>query len=381
MNHSIFIECFGDMKDERVERTKKHLLLDIIALVLFAIMAGATTFDEIELFGEVHIDWLKQYLQLPNGIPSHDTIRRVLGFLDHKMLIDNFMTWIGKIKNLFKETVVPIDGKTMRGSHRKSKGLKALHVLSAYSCANGLSLGQLKVDGKTNEITQIPELLKQIAIAGAIVTIDAMGCQKDVAAAIVEQEADYILTVKDNQGNMHEAIEDVFQLSENKQFNKDMDINTFEEEIECEHGRLVTREIKTLPADMIAHAVPLQEWAQLHTIVQVTSTDHKTETLTIEKRYYITSLDNKESQRISNGIRAHWSIENKLHWSLDVTFKEDDSRIRDDNTALNFAWFRKMALSFLKPITIGKKKRSIKQKMIMNHARPANIEKYMEQVI
>ena len=174
MDSSIFIECFGEIKDKRINRTKKHILLEVIAITLFAIMSGAQTFEEIEQFGALHIHWLQQFLFLPNGIPSHDTVRRVLGFLDHQQLISGFINWISKIKGLVQEGVVAIDGKTMKGSHSRGKGLKALHVLSAYSCANGLSLGQLKVDGKTNEITVIPELVKQLALDGAIVTIDAM---------------------------------------------------------------------------------------------------------------------------------------------------------------------------------------------------------------
>src|SRR5579863_5925940 len=190
----------------------------IIALTLFAIMSGAQTFEEIEQFGELHINWLKEFLKLENGIPSHDTIGRVLGFIEPQELISSFMHWIGKIKNLALENVVAIDGKTMKGSHSASRGLKALHILSAYSCANGLSLGQLKVDGKTNEITVIPELVKQLALEGAIVTIDAMGCQKDIVKAIVEKGADYIIAVKENQKDLYETITDVFNLAKLKQY-------------------------------------------------------------------------------------------------------------------------------------------------------------------
>lgn len=186
--NNVFIECFGAVKDPRLMRTKKHLLIDIIALTLFAIMSGAKTFDEIEEFGKGHEKWLKKYLQLPNGIPSHDTINRTLRVLDPQSLQKSFVDWICKVKGYVKENVIAIDGKTMNKSHRRSKGHRALHMLSAYSCANGLSLGQLKVDGKTNEITVIPKLIEQLAIEGAIITIDAMGCQKDIAEAIVKKK-------------------------------------------------------------------------------------------------------------------------------------------------------------------------------------------------
>ena len=185
--NNIFIECFSGIKDPRVERHKKHLLIDVVALTLFAIMSGAQTFDEIEDFGHDHKEWLTKYLQLSNGIPSHDTINRLLSMLDPQILQKSFVEWISRVKGYVNENIIAIDGKTMKASHRNSKGLKALHILSAYSCANGLSLGQLKVDGKTNEITVIPELIEQLAISGAIITIDAMGCQKEIASAIVKK--------------------------------------------------------------------------------------------------------------------------------------------------------------------------------------------------
>jgi len=379
MDKNIFIECFGDLKDERVERTKAHFLLDIIALVLFAVMSGAQTFEEIEQFGELHIDWLSQYLLLPNGIPSHDTINRVLGFLDHQQLIKGFINWITKIKGLVTENVVAIDGKTMKGSHAKGKGVKALHVLSAYSCANGLSLGQLKVDGKTNEITVIPVLIKQLAIEGAIVTIDAMGCQKEIAQAIIEQKADYILAVKENQKDIYETITDVFGLSEKKAYADTMPVQKYVDEIEGSHGKIEQRFITTLPLSSVAHAISSQDWVGIQSVAMIERVaEYKTGEITSEKRYFLSSLDHNDPQRVGVSARLHWGIENKVHWTLDVVFKEDDCRIRDDTTALNFAWFRKMALSFLKPVEpFGKKVNSVKKKMLRNWARPDGIMDYI----
>ena len=379
MDKNIFIECFGTLKDKRINRTKRHVLLDVVALTLFAIMSGAQTFEEIELFGELHITWLKQYLLLPNDIPSHDTIRRVLGFLDHQQLIKGFINWITNIKGLVKENIVPIDGKTMKGSHKKGKGVKALHVLSAYSCANGLSLGQLKVDGKTNEITVIPELIKQLAIDGAIVTIDAMGCQKDIAEAIINQKADYLLAVKDNQKELHEAMIDVFKLVENKAFGNNMPIQQSEDDIEGSHGKIEQRITTTMPVSAISHVVDSEDWAGIKSIVKIirTAEDNKCN-ITTETRYFISSVVYTEPKKIATAARMDWGIENKLHWTLDVVFKEDDCRIRDETAALNFAWFRKIALSFLKPILpFGPKINSIKKKMLRNWGRPEGIIDYI----
>lgn len=379
MDKNIFIECFGVLKDKRINRTKRHALLDVVALTLFAIMAGAQTFEEIELFGDFHTKWLKQYLLLPNGIPSHDTIRRVLGFLDHQQLIKGFINWVTNIKGLVKENIVPIDGKTMKGSHQKGKGLKALHVLSAYSCANGLSLGQLKVDGKTNEITVIPELIKQLAIDGAIVTIDAMGCQIAIAQAIIDQKADYLLAVKDNQKELHETIIDVFTLAENTAFVNSMPMQKSEDDIEASHGKIEQRITTTMPVSAISHVVTSEDWAGIKSIVKIirTAEDNKLN-ITTETRYFISSLAHTEPKKIATAARLHWGIENKLHWTLDVAFKEDDCRIRDETSALNFAWFRKMALSFLKPILpFGVKVNSIKKKMLRNWGLPEGIIDYI----
>ena len=380
MDKNIFIECFGALKDKRINRTKRHILLDVVALTLFAIMSGAQTFEEIELFGDLHIVWLKQYLLLPHGIPSHDTIRRVLGFLDHQQLIKGFIGWITSVKGLVKENIVAIDGKTMKGSHKKGKGVKALHVLSAYSCANGLSLGQLKVDGKTNEITVIPELIKQLAIDGAIVTIDAMGCQKDIAKAIIDQKADYILAVKDNQKELHESIIDVFKLTENKAFTNNMPMQKSEDDIEASHGKIEQRTTTTMPVNAISHVIDSKDWAGIKSIVKITRiAEDNTSNITKETRYFISSVAYTEPERIGQAARLHWGIENKLHWTLDVIFKEDDCRIRDEIAALNFAWFRKMALSFLKPVLpFGVKVNSIKKKMLRNWVKPEGIIDYLK---
>lgn len=365
---NIFIECFSEVKDPRMERTKKHLLLDIIALTLFAVMSGAQTFDEIELFGTLHEEWLKKYLVLPNGIPSHDTINRTLSLLDSEQLQKGFIDWIGQVKGYVNENVIAIDGKTIKGSHQIGKGLKALHVLNAYSCANGLSLGQLKVDGKTNEITAIPQLIDQLAIEGAIITIDAMGCQKNITQAIVDRDAEYVLAVKGNHKDLYKPIIDKFWASNHKDCSKSLKPECYNHEIEGSHGRIENRKVEALPVSLIANQSDLSEWKDIHSIIKVEYTNHTTKI--VENRYYISSLPHNQVEKIAHSIRNHWQIENNLHWALDVSFREDSSRIRDENAALNFSWFRKMGLALLNK---DGTKMSVRKKMFRNSIKPENI--------
>jgi predicted transposase YbfD/YdcC len=246
------------------------------------------------------------------------------------------------LQSLFPETVVPIDGKTLRGSHQRCKGLKGLHVVSAWSCANGLSLGQLKVDSKTNEITAIPELLKKLMLAGAVVTIDAMGCQKEIAKAIGAQKADYVLGLKGNQGTLEESTRDCFKLAE-------AFTATATDTIVGDHGRIEERTIHVLEAQGLEGLVDLAEWDSLRSLVRMTSriTIKNTGEQTTEERFYISSLCPQDPLRILSAIRTHWHIES-MHWSLDVSFKEDACRVRHETAALNLSWMRKMAFSLLK---------------------------------
>lgn len=369
MNNNIFLESFGKIEDPRIDRTKKHLLIDVIGLSLFSIMAGAQTFDEIELFGTLQEKWLKKYLQLPNGIPSHDTINRVLSLLEPEVLQKSFIEWVGKLKGYVNENVIAIDGKTMKGSHQAGKGIKALHILSAYSCANGLSLGQLKVDGKTNEVTVIPELLEQIAISGAIVTIDAMGCQREIAESIIDKEADYILAVKGNQKALYEPIVDIFKMSKDPEYyEEDLKPESYNHEVNADHGRIESRLVEAFPVSLIESQLDLNKWKGIKSVIKTTYTNHINNS--VESRYFISSLTHTEVERIAKGIRSHWQIENNLHWVLDVVFREDESRIRNERAATNFSWFRKMALGLLaKDGTTMSNRR----KMLRNWADPKNI--------
>ena len=357
-----FKEIFGSIEDPRIERTKLHKLLDIIALGILGIMAGAQGFEEIEDFGNLHEEWLKTYLTLENGIPSHDTIRRVFQSLNPQAFQNTFLQWVQTVKDFLPETIVPIDGKALRGSHERSKGLRGLHVVSAWSCANGLSLGQLQVDGKSNEITAIPELIKHLMLKGAIVTIDAMGCQKEIAKLIREQEADYVFGLKGNQGDLEESVRDCFKLNDGL-----FPLYTVQDEIACEHGRIEERQLQVLDAKILEGLVDLSEWDSLNSIARMTYVSESSGKKSTEVRHYISSLSPENPSKILRAIRMHWQIES-MHWSLDVSFKEDACRVREKTTALNLSWLRKMSLSFLKAETSFKM--SIRRKQLKLWSKP-----------
>ncbi len=365
MLEGVFVEVFGQLKDRRINRTKKHLFLDIIGLGLFAVLAGAQCYTEIEDFCRHHKDWLKNYFSLPNGIPSHDTFSRVFSAVNPTAFQESFFTWIKKIINIFPENVIALDGKSIRASKRIRQGLKALHIVNAWSCANGISLGQMIVDDKTNEITVIPDILKKLCIEGAIITIDAMGCQKEIAKQIIEQKGDYILRVKGNQGTLHEAMEITFKQAETLQYQA-MNYYTAEDEVNNDHGRIESRRCIILPL-MYLMRMRLK-WKGLKSLVLVISRRETHDSHTIEYRYYISSLDPKQSDKILRSIRDHWQVENNLHWVLDVAYREDQSRIRDENSALNMSWLRKTALGLLK--RAENIKGSIRRKQLAIWAKP-----------
>lgn len=364
----VFIESFNSLEDPRIERTKKHNLLDIIALSLMATMSGAQCYTEIELFGEIHCDWLKQYLSLPNGIPSHDTISRVMSVLNPEEFNQCFMAWINKVRTLLPENVIAIDGKTLCGSHERSKSIKGHHIVNAYSCTNGLTLGQVKVADKSNEITAIPELLKVLSITNSVVTIDAMGCQSNIAAEIINGDADYVLAVKGNQKELHEPLIDVFTLTKNPKFSKELIPEIYKHEVTGEHGRIEERIVRSLPVKSIDHQLDLTKWTNIKSIVQIEHVNHSSKRK--EYRYYISSLAHTEIERLAISIRAHWQVENNLHWVLDVVFKEDDCRVRDEIAAQNLSWIRKMAMFLLKQDV---SKMSMRRKMLKYWASPQGL--------
>jgi predicted transposase YbfD/YdcC len=372
---SIFIECFGSLKDPRVERTKKHLLLDIITLALCGVIAGAQSWEEIEDFGNAHQDWLSSFLELPNGIPSHDTISRVFSVLEPKTIQECSINWLKRLKSLIPETVIPIDGKTLRRSGCKSTCQKALHVINAWSCANGFSLGQLKVEDKSNEITAVPEILKQLFIKGAIVTLDAMGCQEDAVAQICDAEADYVIALKGNQGELHELVKDSFDLLDRGAIS--LQPTTAKDEIDSQHGRIDRREIQVIDAAKLANMIDAR-WKGLNSIARVIYTSEFEGQSHVEKRFYISSLPTEKPLDILFAIRSHWQIESCLHWSLDVTFREDNCRIRDKNAALNMSWLRKFALGLLRNEK-SFKRASIRRKQLKAWTSPSYLTEVLKQ--
>lgn len=343
MPTSIFINHFSNLPDPRVERTKRHDLIDIIAMAICAVISGAECWTDIEAYAQEKISWLKTCLNLPNGIPSHDTIARVFSRINPAAFQEAFLSWMQALAQQLPGEVIAIDGKSLRGSHERKQGKKALHLISAWATHQRLSLGQLKVDDKTNEITAVPELLKMLVLKGAIVTLDAMGCQRAIAEQINAQEADYVLAVKDNQGKRYQSLQHTFNQAQAVEFNAM--VYDKHETVEGDHGRIETRRYTVLPL-MYLHRFKLT-WKGLQSLIQVESLrEIKGGAVACEKRYYISSLP-MNAVLIAQAIRAHWRIENNLHWSLDVIFREDQSRIRKAHAPENVAWLRRLALSLL----------------------------------
>ncbi len=339
-------KCFSKLPDPRVEGRCGHKLIDIIIIAICAVIAGAETWVDIETFGRTKQSWLSDFLELPNGIPVHDTFGRVFGALDAKAFQRCFMRWVEAVFRVTAGQVVAIDGKTVRRSHDKTIGKDAIHMVSAWASENGLVLGQRKVDEKTNEITAIPELLRLLNVAGCIVTVDAMGCQKKIAQAIRDERADYVLRVKGNQGHLDQDVRDWFDYADQVAF-KDMP-SSYNEQVNKGHGRIEIRRCwavsDPLAFDYIRH---YEGWPDLQTIVRVQRERQFPDKVEIETAYYISSLPN-DAKLLLHATRQHWSIENSLHWVLDVTFREDDSRIRTGNSPQNMAVLRHLALNILK---------------------------------
>lgn len=335
---------FANLDDPRVDRTKAHLLTDIVVIAICAVICGAESWVDIENFGRAKRKWFKRFLALPNGIPSHDTFGRVFGRLDADQFESCFLSWIQAVNEVFAGQVVAIDGKTARRSHDKTLGKNAIHMVSAWALENQLVLGQLKVADKSNEITAIPDLLQALALAGCIVTIDALGCQTEIAEQIIAQEADYVLALKENQGTLYAAVKDLFDYAEETAFT-DCDHH---KTVNKGHGRIEIRECWTITKpDFFAYLPDYSAWPRLHTLVMVRAERHVGSDVTLTTRYYISSLTTAAKHHL-HVIRSHWGIENQVHWVLDVAFREDDSRIRKDNGPQNFAILRHIALNLLK---------------------------------
>lgn len=341
---------FGGLEDPRIDRTKRHLLIDIVVIAICGVICGAETWVDIENFGKAKYPWFKTFLELPNGIPSHDTFGRVFNRLDAEQFQRCFLDWMRAVSKIFKGQVVPIDGKTLRRSHDRTIGKDAIHMVSAWALENQLVLGQVKVDEKSNEITAIPQLLEALDISGCIVTIDALGCQKEIAQQIVEQEADYVLALKENQGGLYAAVVDLFEYAQETDFT-DCD---YHKTVDKGHGRIEIRQCWTTSAEEYLQFLPNRSaWPSLQTIVMVRAERRMDHEVTVKFRYYISSLATGAHHHLDI-VRGHWSIENQVHWVLDVAFREDDSRVRKGNGPQNFAILRHIALNLLKQETTAK---------------------------
>lgn len=336
-------DYFTNLSDPRVERTKQHLLIDIITIAICAVICGADTWVSIETYGIAKKQWLKQFLELPNGIPSHDTFARVFARIDPQQFQECFLHWIKSISKITDGEVIAIDGKTLRRSYDKSNDKAAIHMLNAWASANRLVLGQRKVDKKSNEITAIPELIKVLDVAGCIVTIDAIGCQKSIVKLITQKQGDYIITLKKNQKNLYKNVEELFKDAISKKFDGYSHSSYHTREIN--HGREEIRHYLMLK-DVAKQIDPKHEWANFNSIGMVESVRIVNNKTTVETRYYICSL-RSNAEKLGTSIRSHWGVENSLHWVLDVTFREDDCRIRKDNAPNNFAVLRRIAINLL----------------------------------
>jgi predicted transposase YbfD/YdcC len=335
-------EHFDIVEDPRIERSKEHLLIDILTIAILAIICGADGWVGIETYAQAKQSWLKTFLALPNDIPSHDTFSRVFARLDPEQLQTAFLSWVRSVSRLTTGEVIAIDGKTARRSYDKAKGTGAIHMVSAWASQNRLVLGQRKVDDKSNEITAIPELLKVLDLHGCIVTIDAMGTQKAIAEQIVAQGGDYVLALKGNQGNLFEDVEQLFDWATSQAFSGIE--HDFHETLETGHGRIEKRRCWSL--GQVEGLIDGEKWAQLTSIARVEAMRECNGHTSREVRYYISSLA-PDAQRLAEAIRTHWSVENPLHWVLDVAFREDDCRIRTGHAPENFTLLRHLAVSAL----------------------------------
>lgn len=337
-----FHDHFQDLQDPRVERTRKHPLINIVFIVVCGVLSGANSFASIHEFATDRRHWFARYLDLSNGIPSDDTLARVLARLDPGAFEKCLLSWIRAMQEITEDRLIAIDGKTLRGSSDRADGRAAIHMVSAWATENQLSLGQVVVDEKSHEITAIPDLLGLLDIAGALVTIDAMGCQREIAVEIRYGEGDYVLAVKQNQPTLYARVEAAIDLASEEE------TGGFEEHVTSEkgHGRQETRTYAIMSAP--SSIDPEGQWRDLKAIGIATSEridgrGHHS----LESRYSILSRV-LTAEEFAGAVRGHWGIENSLHWQLDVSFREDECRVRRDHAPTNLSVIRRFVLGLLK---------------------------------
>lgn len=340
---------FDNLTDPRKPDDILHKLIDIVTITILAVMCGANGWNEIELFAKSKESWLRTFLELPNGIPSHDTFNRVFSSINSKEFHQCFMEWVSILCEKISREIIALDGKTARRTKGTSKNQKPIHVVSAWANTNKLVLGQLKVNEKSNEITAIPELLKLLDISGCIITIDAMGTQTEIAKTIIESGADYVLALKENQKTLHDDVDLFFKEEVLTKTKKELVKNEiYLKTLEKDHGRIEKREYYMVTN--VTWLEQIEKWPNLTAIGMVVSERQEQEKTSIETRLYIMSKI-KNVKEFSTAVRGHWGVENELHWCLDMGLREDESRARKDNAAENLNVIRHMTLNMLKKET------------------------------
>lgn len=341
------IDCFSILPDPRVERSQRHRLIDVIVIGFCTILAGGEGFTDMEEFGKAKEAWFRTFLELPNGIPRHDTFNRVFQALDPKSFFTCFITWTEHLRTAVSGEIVALDGKALRRALDMGVGRAMPYMVSAWATDNGLALGQLKVDEKSNEITAIPVLLRSLELAGCIVTIDAMGCQKKIAREIVDADADYALALKGNQETVHDEVKGYLDdaITRWEKAPASVPELAYCETVEKDHGRIETR--RFWQSDKVDWFADRDQWAKLGSFGVVESIRDIQGVVTNERRYYLLSLSH-DVRLFAKASRRHWGVENSLHWILDVVFKEDQSRAREGYAAQNLATLRRLALNALK---------------------------------
>jgi predicted transposase YbfD/YdcC len=334
------VDHFASLPDPRLDRRKRHKLSDIFFITLCAVICGADDWASIELFGKSKQKWFTGVLGLRYGIPSHDTFGRVFSLIDTQQFSECFSRWVADLSDLSGGEIIAIDGKCLRRSLDSASDKAAIYMVSAWATQNQLVLGQQRVDDKSNEITAIPKLLMQLNIAGAVVTLDAMGCQTAIAQQIVGQQADYLLSLKGNQGTLHQDVKLFFESASTC---PPIGHTTYD----GGHGRIETRIVRAT-ADIGWLKKDHPHWPKLTSIIAVTAIRECKDKTTEETRYFISSMDASNPERLGQVVRAHWGIENNLHWVLDYAFREDDQRMRSGNSDANMAVIRHIALNLLK---------------------------------
>jgi predicted transposase YbfD/YdcC len=350
---------FASLTDPRLDRSKLHSLHDILVIAFSAIIAGCEGWAEVEDFAREREDWYRSFLNLPNGIPSHDTLGRVFSLLDPAEFARCFAAWAQDAARAVDGEVIAIDGKTARRSFDSATKKSPVHMVSAWAAGRQLVLGQIATEEKSNEITAIPKLLKLLCVQGCVVTVDAIGAQKKIAEAIVEGGGDYLFALKGNQPTLQQEVQDFFESAVAEGW-KGVP-NEHAESTDKGHGRIERR--RCWCSSDVAWFEDRKQWCGLRSFVMVEEERSVGAKTSRETRYFLSSLDGKDARRTLEAVRAHWSIENCLHWSLDVTFAEDESRIRKDHAPANAAMLRRMALNALKSVRGDKRSLKIRTKM------------------